>query len=425
MIYRDAAKYLDDGAGTLRNRIYNANASKQNVKQLKQLYALVSETLKHKTALQYIINASQMMKVERKLNMNIAMVMVYDLLIGVGRLNCSKCAEKDAIIRHKTRLNAELVKYKLKNPVIVDKQDNDEPPVRWIRVNLGRMPGDSPKAMFERLGLTEVNSWANVKAKNYYKDKYVANLYAIPPSISMAKLPEYANGSIIVQDRASCFPVTIMNPAMGKGVYIDSCAAPGNKTSQLAAYAKKVIAFERDPKRANTLAKMLKTAHLNNKVDVKVMDFTRFDPQPKSSEENEGEESNTDENDSEEYDGLIVDPSCSGSGIFRATTTTPERLEKLSEFQFLIMMHALRFNAKKVVYSTCSIHPEENEQVVKRLLEHPNVAGKWRLAPRERALPNWPRRGLTSEFPEANGCVRVNPRVDGGIGFFAACFERI
>lgn len=234
----------------------------------------------------------------------------------------------------------------------------------------------------------------------------------------MSKLPEYEDGSIIVQDRASCIPVTIMNPIKGKGVYIDSCAAPGNKTSQLASYAKRVIAFERDSKRANTLTKMLKTAHLNNKVDVKVMDFTHFSP-PNPDQNSEGNEK------MQEYDGLIVDPSCSGSGIFRATTTTPERLEKLSEFQFLIMMHALRFNTKKVIYSTCSIHPEENEQVVKRLLEHPNVFTKWRLAPRERVLPEWPRRGLVSEFPEAEGCIRVEPRVDGGIGFFAACFERV
>lgn len=397
MIYREAAKYLDDGAGTLRNRIYNSNGKQQNLKQLKQVYALVSEALKYRTAITQIIAASQMMKVERRMNANVALVMVYDLLFGQKRLNCGRCPEKEAVLRHKTRLNAELVKYRLKHPKLTDERE-DEVPVRWIRDNSG---SDAVHKMFKRLGLTEVGTWAKVGLKNWYRDTIIPDLYAIHPSISMAKLPEYAKGEIIVQDRASCIPVTIMAPR-ADGVYIDSCAAPGNKTSQLAAKARKVYAFERDPKRAKTLEKMLATARLASNVEVKVQDFLQFPVLD------------------EPIAGLIVDPSCSGSGIFRATTASKERLTSLGEFQYLIMLHALQFDAEKVVYSTCSIHAEEDEHVVKRLLETPEVASKWQLAPQERALPNWPRRGIDG----LDGCIRVEPRTDGGIGFFAACFER-
>lgn len=408
MIYREAARYLEDAAGTLRNRIYNSGPSKsQDLRQLKQIYALSCETIRHKTALTHIINSSQMLLKERKLTLNVALVMVYDLLLGQGRLNCGKCFEKDAVLRHKTRLHGELVKYKLKHPQLAETSNSDEPPVRWLRTNLMISNDQATLDLFKRLQLTEVSAWQKVSTKNWHRDSFIPNLFAIHPSISMNKLPEYREGKIIVQDRASCIPVTLMNPEP-KGVYIDACAAPGNKTSQLAAVSRKVTAFERDPKRAKTLAKMLETAKLSDRVDIQIKDFTHYEP-------------------TDEYiDGLIVDPSCSGSGIFRSTTTTPERLQKLSEFQYLIMLHALKFNAGKVVYSTCSIHPEEDENVIQKLLDTPEVSMKWELANKADSLPKWPRRGLEKDLSENNfdSCIRVEPRTDGGIGFFAACFVR-
>lgn len=408
MIYREAARYLEDAAGTLRNRIYNSKSCKpQDVRELKQIYALTCETIRHRTALTQVIKSSQMLVKERKLNLNVALVMAYDLLLGQGRLSCGKCPEKDAILRHKTRLNGELVKYKLKHPKLAESSNSDEPPVRWIRTNLKISSDQATLYLFKRLHLAEVTTWQKVGFKNWHRDSLIPNLFAIHPSISMDKLPEYNEGKIIVQDRASCIPVTLMDPE-SNGVYIDACAAPGNKTSQLAAVSRKVIAFERDPKRAKTLAKMLETAKLSDLVEIQVMDFTHYEP-------------------TEDYiDGLIVDPSCSGSGIFRSTTTTPERLQKLSEFQYLITLHALKFNAGKVVYSTCSIHPEEDENVVQKLLDTPEVSAKWELADRARALPEWSRRGLDTDLSKKRfeGCIRVEPRTDGGIGFFAACFIR-
>ena len=395
MIYREAAKYLEDDAGTLRNRIYKNQ--KADVKHLKQVYALVCKTIEHRRCLTSVITASQILQKERKLNMNIAQLMTFDLLIGSKRLNCGKCAEKDALLRHKVRLNGEFIKYKLKHPVIAEKQEG--PLVRWVRI---RKDSQECASMLEKLGLSRTDKWEDVmKSQVFYEDVYVPQLFAIPMSIKVAELPEYKSGELIIQDRASCIPVTIMDPQPGK-TYIDSCAAPGNKTSQLAAQSKHVIAFERDKKRAKTLQNMLDRAKLLKKVEIRQMDFTQCDPF--------------------EVEGLIVDPSCSGSGIFRATSVTPERLNSLADFQFHIVLHALKFDAKQVVYSTCSIHKEENEMVVKRLLETPEVAEKWKLG---NALPNWPRRGFKEVFDGAEKCVRVNPKEDGGIGFFAACFDRI
>jgi putative methyltransferase len=67
-----------------------------------------------------------------------------------------------------------------------------------------------------------------------------------------------------------------------------------------------------------------------------------------------------------------------------------ERLESLADFQVKALLHAFTFpKVKKVVYSTCSKHAEENEFVVQRVLESQSIFG---LA--SHVFPQWSRRGL-------------------------------
>ena len=69
------------------------------------------------------------------------------------------------------------------------------------------------------------------------------------------------------------------------------------------------------------------------------------------------------------------------------------RLSALSRFQTTILSHALRFrNARRVVYSTCSFHEEENEAVINAVLRKTEF-DRWRLAPRADVMPTWERRG--------------------------------
>jgi putative methyltransferase len=74
-----------------------------------------------------------------------------------------------------------------------------------------------------------------------------------------------------------------------------------------------------------------------------------------------------------------------------------ERLESLSNFQKEIILHAFKFpSVQKVVYSTCSIHREENEDVVKYILE--NQAD---FVLEENVFPEWTRRGFdTDDFDQ-------------------------
>lgn len=94
-----------------------------------------------------------------------------------------------------------------------------------------------------------------------------------------------------------------------------------------------------------------------------------------------------------------------------------KRVMSLSHFQLQMLRHALSFGAKRVVYSTCSVHKEEDEEVVVRALE----GSGYHLG---RALPSWHRRGDTSIFRGADKCVRVDPVEDGITGFFVALFVR-
>lgn len=75
------------------------------------------------------------------------------------------------------------------------------------------------------------------------------------------------------------------------------------------------------------------------------------------------------------------------------------------------------------MYSTCSIHAEEDERVVARALK--SGGGRWRVAPRSAVLPSWERRGLAEELgPDAEGVIRCLPE-DKTNGFFVSCFLRV
>lgn len=151
-----------------------------------------------------------------------------------------------------------------------------------------------------------------------------------------------------------------------KIVGVDATASPGNKTLQLAEFCSKVYAFERDPKRSKVLLSRVTKACADH-VTCLNLDFI----------ENRipGIEEKTDEM----LKFIVVDPSCSGSGMKLHTTTseeedictigikTPEsqltRVQNLSKFQFKILSASLEYdrNVKYVSYSTCSIYPEEDE----------------------------------------------------------------
>lgn len=288
--------------------------------------------------------------------------------------------------------------------------------------------------------------------KAYFRDPNIPDLLATnAPTKELVQTAAYEAGNILLQDKASCFPAHLIlnsDPKLSlcanradDGDLIDGCAAPGNKSSHLASIlAKKfnlaartasrrrvIFACERDPKRSKTLESMLDRAGAQGMVKVLAKhDFLALDPQGKRFSN---------------VTHLLLDPSCSGSGILgredlptlvlpkdtrrrvenfkvehsngtrngvpksskkrkrnilpqelskdTEVNTPPtlssnidtDRLQKLSNLQTRMLEHAFAFrNASIVTYSTCSIHAQENEVVVLRALNSTVARGRsWRL----------------------------------------------
>lgn len=444
-LYFEAEPYLAGRSGGLNTQIFN-NKSLQS--SPKHIYALVYSTMRYRPYIDEVVKKSkirQSPKIKKlKVSEALLALLVHDLLfLPRGRIELGKHPIKDAVLENKTRLLAELIKLKLRYKVkalseLPSTVEEDETPVRWIRINTNLAAVETVMADEFFAKLSPVDSIQEIRPGALYKDTFVHNLYGLHPSEKVTATKAYLAGQVIIQDRASCFPAQILNGDSDDhhDVVIDACAAPGNKTTHLASFVSKdgvVHAFERDDRRVKILKMMTSKALGPNRDRIQIThaDFMTIMPE-----------------DFPLVTGIVVDPSCSGSGIFgRALedaqleqdkeTVDTARLAKLASFQFKIVKHCMKFqNTRKIVYSTCSVHAEENERVVVDLLSDDEVKKQgWKLALRHQVLPEWPRRGWKDEFLPlsrdlavceelAGGCVRAVPKEDGGIGFFAACFVR-
>ncbi|KAL1732081.1 S-adenosyl-L-methionine-dependent methyltransferase [Schizophyllum commune] len=401
-------------------------------KDRKRTAALVIETLKYKAALANVIKACGLLAAEKKItSMNLALVLVHDLLLAKG-IQAGDGPVKQAVLRHKTRLQGEWTKMKIKRGA---KSNEDLAQVgdqraalipRYVRVNTNLWSVDEAVKSLQASGSKLADPFASTS--NFQRDAHVPDLLLFSPKKAFHDDAAYKSGKLILQDKASCFPPLALNPpASTKATVIDATAAPGNKTTYLSALMGnkgKLFAFERDKRRFQTLKTMVAKAACKNVTPVNA-DFLTIDP-----------------ND-ETYRGvthILLDPSCSGSGIVNRldylleteeeNDSQDERLAKLASFQLMMIKHAMKFPAaRRIVYSTCSIHAAENEHVVREALASEECrAGNFALASRDSVLPTWPRRGMKEEMGEsradAEGLIRCLPGEDATNGFFVSCFVR-
>ncbi|KAI5897760.1 S-adenosyl-L-methionine-dependent methyltransferase [Schizophyllum commune H4-8] len=401
-------------------------------KDRKRTAALVIETLKYKAALADVIKACGLLAAEKKItSLNLALVLVHDLLLAKG-IQAGDGPVKQAVLRHKTRLQGQWTKMKIKRGA---KNNEDLAQVgdqraalipRYARVNTNLWSVDEAVKSLQASGSKLADPFASTS--NFTQDAHVPELLLFSPKKAFHNDAAYKSGKLILQDKASCFPPLVLNPpASNKATVIDATAAPGNKTTYLSALMGnngKLFAFERDKRRFQTLKTMVTKAACKNVLPVNA-DFLTIDP-----------------ND-ETYSGvthILLDPSCSGSGIVNRldylleteeeNDSQDERLAKLASFQLMMIKHAMKFpSVCRIVYSTCSIHAAENEHVVREALASDECrTGNFTLASRDSVLPTWPRRGMREEMGEcradAEGLIRCLPGEDATNGFFVSCFVR-
>ncbi|KAK8854799.1 hypothetical protein IAR55_003538 [Kwoniella newhampshirensis] len=452
--YKSAAMaldHLDKHQGSVKGSLAAAGVTATGG-EAKRILALTIETLKYRPIILQLIEKTTLQSIERLVfprktprnspsSQSLLLVLLHDLLFS-SRLKIEasdKWPPKEAILRHQARLRAELVRIQIKEGKSrkedLAKTSGDGEVVRYVRYNPNA--GKALQELFdhlegEKLGFERLTEPVYpVPQRKFFMDPHLDDVLLAFPGGSNWWLRDewYEDGGVILQDKASCFPAKVLMEGWeeGEGECIDATAAPGNKTSYISALMQnrgKLHAFERSPNRYKTLERMLQKAHCTN-VEAQRADFLDSNP-------NDQEYSNVTR--------ILLDPSCSGSGIVNRldylidddteeSDSKAERLEKLAAFQLQMILHAFEFaSAKRIVYSTCSIHPEEDERVVMSALKSPVAKERgWGLAPRNSVLSSWERRGRPEELGGdedlANGVIRCLPE-DKTNGFFVSCFVR-
>jgi len=218
------------------------------------------------------------------------------------------------------------------------------------------------------------------------------------------------SGRIFLQDEASQMVPLLLDAHPGHRV-LDLCAAPGGKTARLARQTGQsgVVAADLHLHRLRQMRAFLEKLGARDAYAV-ALDGTQ--PLPFGVR----------------FDRILVDAPCSGTGTLARNPEIrwrlrPEDLPALAEKQTALLCHALEQLAPggRVVYSTCSLEPEENEGVVAAALTaHRGV----RRAAGEPALePGLRRPADAHTLFDSQACFRTLPWVHGTDGFFAAILE--
>jgi 16S rRNA (cytosine967-C5)-methyltransferase len=219
--------------------------------------------------------------------------------------------------------------------------------------------------------------------------------YILDAPIDTFSMPEWANGLLMPQSRAAMAVSEILDPQPGERV-LDLCAAPGGKTTHLAALMHnegEITAVEKHPGRAQSLQQTAER-----------MGATIVTVQTTDAAGDHGRE---------RYDRVLVDPPCSDLGTLAsrpdARWRKAGRPQQLAQIQAEILQSGA--NALKpggtLVYSTCTISPQENEQIVTRFLDaHPAFSATnlgidrpvWKHPTMPQYLQTFPHRDRTDGF---------------------------
>ncbi|TGZ32262.1 putative methyltransferase NSUN5 [Temnothorax longispinosus] len=197
--------------------------------------------------------------------------------------------------------------------------------------------------------------------------------------------------------KASCLPVHLLDPVSGS-VVLDMCAAPGMKATHAAAKLQnygKVYAVEIDAKRFETLLSQMKKTH-SLCVEPLNQDALTLDPKKYS------HALSTDQNRAI----WMANPSQSVWKTYNRS--------KYALFNFP--------NAKRIIYSTCSLHPEENEEVIDEVLA--DIGNAYHLVPVRQLLKNNWTNFSSKKYNCGDTCLYSKPDDDFCNGFFVAVFER-
>ncbi|XP_004761702.1 28S rRNA (cytosine-C(5))-methyltransferase isoform X1 [Mustela putorius furo] len=469
-LYATAATVLaavEGRRGSIKGLVYAS--SFQNVKQL---YALVCETQRYSAVLDAVIAGAGLLRAEKKLRPHLAKVLVYELLLGKG-FRGGGGRWRPLLERHQARLKAELARLKVQRRVSRNEdllQVGSRPGTasqvpRFVRVNTLKTSPEDAVDYFKRQGFSyqgrasSLEDLRALKGKCFLLDPLLPELLVFPAQTDLHDHPLYRAGHLILQDKVGQVGGKGAHAWVGRrGVPVRQRLAPPPRPA-----ASRPCCWPR-PRARTSWTPALPQA--TRPVTWPLCSGTRGRSLPLTGTPRgwrpwlpcwPGLESRAASwrrrtswrsppptgatvTSSTSYWTLLVaaqqglprEPRPSAADALSlgmparpleepgAGTPSKARLQALAGFQQRALRHALSFpSLQRLVYSTCSLCQEENEDVVWDALQQ--NPGAFRLAP---VLPSWPHRGL-STFPGAEHCLRASPETTLTGGFFVAVLERV
>ncbi len=228
---------------------------------------------------------------------------------------------------------------------------------------------------------------------------------------------EYGLGYYYIQEGASMVPPVALTPQPNHMV-LDMCAAPGSKATQIAQIMQNkgvIICNDRNFRRITVLGHNLQLCGVTN-VIVFCQDGRMLS-----------------QNLQLDFDRVLVDAPCTASGHLRSKppqfdSPSERRLATLQNLQKGLLTTGFRLLKPGgfCVYSTCSLHPEENEDVVQHLLrKFPEARIQAPLVPGLKSHPGlttWADRAYDSSIER---CLRIYPHDNDTDGFFLALIQKV
>ncbi len=259
-------------------------------------------------------------------------------------------------------------------------ESNNQQPPLWLRVNPQRTTREAYVAQLQASGLEVI------------RHPTLSTAIGLPTMVAVAQLPGFTEGLVTVQDSAAQQCVPLLDPQAGEWV-LDLCAAPGGKTTHLVEYAPdaQVLAVDQDAARLQRLAENVQ--RLQQQVEWVCGDALQ--PQTWA--------------DGRQFDRILLDAPCSATGVIRRHPDI-KWLRRASDITPLVdqqqaLLRAIWPYLKPggvLLYATCSLLPEENQQQIQSFLQYEATAQG--VAVGEGSTLGW----------------QVLPQPLGGDGFFYA-----
>ena len=193
-----------------------------------------------------------------------------------------------------------------------------------------------------------------------YEETKSQDFLVIEKLKNIENLDLFKNGFFTIQDVSAGLTAIVLNPQSGENI-LDACSAPGGKTTYMAELMKnkgKIEAWDIHEHRTKLVEQNAKRLGINI-IETKVNDATIFN-----------------ENYKEKFDKILLDVPCLGIGVIKRKPDIkwqrkPEDVIEITKIQEKILENCSKYlkNNGEIVYSTCSILKEENEDVINKFLQ--------------------------------------------------------